>query len=179
MNHIKFSFHKWLLLVGCLFFAVGFFDIEDEPLDESWKDGETFSLPSAPDFDDLQDVDIGGATSNLFFVERGTLRVDLKAGVIRYVLVARSPSGAQSVTFEGIYCNAMERRLYASWHERDRQWVPMKNSSWRKLSGSSLNNPRTGLAMDYLCDGPAPARNEKEALRALEGKRTFIDPRRH
>src|SRR5215207_2503732 len=53
-------------------------------------------------------------------------------GVVRYVVVATSDSGAVNGLYEGIRCSTAETRLYAR-HNPDSGWVPVKDGQWRSL----------------------------------------------
>lgn len=61
------------------------------------------------------------ATSEFrFFVDAATLSVS-DDGIVRYVLVARSPGGVDNVSLEGMRCATSEVRIYAL--GRDGAWV--------------------------------------------------------
>ena len=96
-----------------------------------------------------------------FFVDRTTLSVD-KDGVVRYVLVARSSEGAQSVTYEGLRCQTAENRVFAV-GQPDGTWVSAR-SAWRAIGA-----PRHfALYRDYFCAQSQPIHNAADGVRALE-----------
>lgn len=83
--------------------------------------------------------------------------------IVRYVLVARSPSGAENVTFEGIRCQG-EYRVYAV-GARDGAWGG-RPSEWRPIPRiPSAVQP--ALARQYFCPGRAAIRTSDEGQRAV------------
>jgi hypothetical protein len=89
-------------------------------------------------------------------------------GIVRYVVVATSSSGAVNAFYEGIRCSTAETRLYAR-HNPDRGWVPVKDGLWRSLyetrpSGHSLVIARTGA-----CVGGAPNQSAAQIVKDLGG----------
>ncbi len=151
-------------------------ELRGNPEDETWQEQEQALPTEPPDPTSLIEFVVNSVGTGRFFVDRSQLAVG-KDGVVRYVLVVRSPSGAESATFEGIRCDTRERRLYASWHAKG-GWAPLKNSNWQFMGQSAYNRPRAALAEDYFCDGNAPPRDRKAALIRLEGGAEYTDPRK-
>lgn len=144
--------------------------VEPEP---DWAEAEHV-LPPAPAEASLRSFFVSSASPNRFFVDEASVDVGAD-GVVRYVLVVRTPGGAENVTFEGLRCATGERRIYASGRQ-DGSWVAMKNSAWAPISNNAYNRPRAALAWDILCDGPAAPRDRSEALRRLRGGADYTDP---
>lgn len=142
--------------------------------DPSWQEAE-YALPQAPAEAGLRPFFVSSASPNRFFVDERSVTVGTD-GVVRYVLVVRTPGGAENVTFEGIRCATGERRIYASGRSGG-EWTPMKVSDWQPIGDNSYNRPRAALAYDYFCDGPAAPRNREHAVRRLQGERDPGDPR--
>lgn len=143
--------------------------------DPDWRE-DAYVLPAPPQEGSLRPFFVSEATPNRFLLDVATLAIG-GDGVVRYVLVIRTPGGAESVTFEGIRCNTGERRIYAS-GRKDGSWVAMKNSAWAPIVHNSYNRPRAALAKDVFCDGPAPPRDRGQVLRRLDGIVDFTDPLR-
>lgn len=141
--------------------------------DLDWKEGEV-AMPPPVEESRLRAIYVSAATPNRFFVDQGSLSVG-DDGVVRYVLVVRTPGGAENLTFEGIRCATGERRIYAS-GRKDGGWVAMKRSEWQPIGDNAYNRPRAALAYDYLCDGPAPPRDREHALRLLQSRRDPTQP---
>ncbi|MDR2259748.1 MAG: CNP1-like family protein [Azoarcus sp.] len=144
---------------------------ENGPEAPAWREA-AYTLPPPPNERDLVAFPVAFYPAGRFLLDTGGLAAG-EDGVIRYVLVARSKSGAESVTFEGIRCATAERRFYAS-AGRDGQWRPFKNSAWQPL-GDSGKDPRVVLAYGYFCDGPAPARSREEIIARLRNNRIDLD----
>src|SRR5262249_55843280 len=66
-------------------------------------------MPAAPKRAALLEFEVRGQGAFRYYVDGATLTVDAK-DVVRYTLVARSLSGAENVTFEGINCKTEELR---------------------------------------------------------------------
>ncbi|MCK9259054.1 MAG: CNP1-like family protein [Azoarcus sp.] len=140
----------------------------------NWTEGDVV-MPAAPSEGSLQEFFVSASSPNRFMFDRDTLTVGAD-GVVRYVLVIRTPGGAENVTFEGIRCNTNERRIYASRSNRS-EWVPVKGSEWVPILDNTYNRPRAALAYELFCDGPAPPRSVDEVLRRLKsGYGTMANP---
>ena len=83
--------------------------------------------------------------------------------IVRYVLVSRSPSGTENVTFEGIRC-MKEYRVYAvgrpdgSWGGQPGEWRPIPRHA---------NAVQSALAAEYFCPGRAAIRTSEEGQQAV------------
>lgn len=149
-------------------------EFEEEP-ELAWQEG-AYDLPAAPAEANLRPFFVSAASPNRFMIDAATLTVGAD-GVVRYVLVIRSAGGAENVTFEGIRCDAWERRIYAS-GRKDGAWAALKKSAWGPIVDNSYNRPRAALAKDFFCDGPVPPRNRDEVMRRLAGGAPIGEPSR-
>ena len=120
-------------------------------------------LPAYPVPARLIEFDKSQAGDFRYFVDRTTLSVDPE-GVVRYVLVARSSSGAENVTYEGLRCDTAEHRFYA-FGRADGTWSRSR-SNWRSLQQSQPL--QRVLYADYFCPQKVPIVNAAEGVRALE-----------
>jgi hypothetical protein len=100
-----------------------------------------------------------------FFVDGATLSVG-KDGIVRYVLVARSPDGVQNVSFEGMRCASAQHRVYA-FGRPDGSWSASR-AGWRSLEAPAVQRRHTTLYREYFCPQNEPIRNAAEGVRALE-----------
>ena len=98
-----------------------------------------------------------------YYIDGATLNVDPKKGVISYVLVARSLSGVDNVTFEAINCSD-EYRVYAL-GRADR--TGGRAGAWRPIAESRQPQHRS-LQRDYFCPQSNPIRDADEGRRALQ-----------
>jgi hypothetical protein len=82
--------------------------------------------------------------------------------VVRYVLVARSPSGVENVSYEGLRCAGVEFRRYAfgrpdaTWHASPGPWQPLSRP-WHQV-----------LHRDYFCLQNVPLPSAAEGVQALQ-----------
>ena len=120
-------------------------------------------LPAYPVPARLIEFDQSQAKDFHYLIDPQTLSVD-KDGVVRYVLVARSSSGVENVTYEGLRCDTAEHRFYA-FGRADRTWSRSR-SDWRSLQqGQPLQRV---LYADYFCPQKVPIGNAAEGVRALQ-----------
>lgn len=127
-----------LALAGAAFSA-GAQLIPDIHID--WKENEA---PPPPPLRtrNLVPIDVAG-TSLRFGVDPESISIG-SDGVVRYVVVATSNSGAVNGIYEGLKCNSGEVKVYAR-HNPDSGWVPAGNSEWRDVY--SIPNTRYSLAI--------------------------------
>lgn len=123
------------------------------------------AFPAFPDADSLLPFDAGAASGNRFLIDQKSISVG-QDRIIRYVLVVRSPSGVENVSFEGMRCETLERRLYAT-GRADRTWSRSRNDKWMEISSSTLSLPHMALARLYLCDHGLPIRSAMEGISAI------------
>lgn len=132
--------------------------------DENWREAEV-EFPPPPQEAFLREFFVSSASSNRSYVDESSLEVGSDY-VVRFVLVTRTSGGAENVSFEGIRCTTGERKLYALGRP-DGEWTTPRRSEWQTMRTASVNTPQTALAINYLCDGPAPPRTTEDALRTL------------
>lgn len=103
-------------------------------------------------------------TTNSIFIDHKTLSVD-SDGVVRFTLVVRSSSGAESVSFEGVRCVSGERRVFAYGRKGadGGTWAAARGSTWRQINDSGINRHYYEFWRDVFCDGSMP-----------EGKREIL-----
>ena len=98
--------------------------------EERLKQADEQVVPPPP-FDKarLLELGIAAATEFRYFVDPATVSVGSDR-IVRYVVVARSPSGVENVRFEGIRCPG-EYRIFAvgrpdgSWGGQPSEWRPV------------------------------------------------------
>jgi hypothetical protein len=108
-----------------------------------------------------------------FFVDASSISIG-KDGVVRYVLVARSPEGADNVTFEGMRCQKPELKVYAV--GRDGGWAG-KPGQWRAFEPGRTQPWHLVLYRDFFCPGRAPISSPEKAAAVLRrgGARGMTD----
>jgi hypothetical protein len=128
-----------------------------------WKEAE-YKLPALPKAEDLIEFNVSETTDFRFFIDRQSLSVG-KDGVVRFTMVARSPSGAENVTYEGIRCSEGNYRVYAygrpgaGWSERDSEWRPIEPRRTQRWHNA--------LYREYFCPQRAIIFDAAEGIDAL------------
>jgi hypothetical protein len=104
------------------------------------------------------------ATSEFrFFIDAASLSVG-SDGIVRYVLVARSSTGTESVSFEGMRCATREVRIYAL--GRDGAWVG-RETDWRPIQARGVHAWHNELYREYFCPYREPIASAAKAVQAL------------
>jgi CNP1-like family protein len=119
------------------------------------------ALPAYPQAGALLPFTVSGSSDFRYFVDPASLVV-ARDGVVRYTVVARSGSGADNVSYEGLNCKASEYALYAvgqadrSWRRSFGVWKPIERPRWQKT-----------LAEQYFCPNGVPIASAAEGIDAL------------
>ena len=130
-------------------------------------------LPPYPRTENLAEFQIAGTTSFRFFADLTSVRVDADR-VVRYTVIARSASGIENVSFEGIHCASGEYKVYAYGSTDDQAWILARNPKWQAISSTSNNDLRNSLRRYYLCPKGLPHKNAKDAVAVLKGGRPYF-----
>ena len=118
---------------------------------------QAVTLPPYPPRGELLEFSTGPTSEFRFFIEASSLSV--ADGLVRYVLIARSDSGAQNVSYEGLRCSSGEVRLYALGGDGGWRGTP---GAWR----SPLAWHRE-LRREYFCSVKYPVYSRDDALAAF------------
>jgi hypothetical protein len=121
-------------------------------------------LPAFPRNENLTRFSVSQASDFSFFVDRTSLSVG-KERIVRYVLVARSASGVDNVSYEGMNCREAEYRIYAVGRP-DGTWVTHPGE-WRSLRQGAQRAQNT-LQRELFCPAGIAIENAAEGARALE-----------
>lgn len=131
--------------------------------ERDWREGE-FALPAYPKPADLVALEVGAATDFRFFVDATSLSVG-RDGVVRYTLVARSRSGAENVSFEGIRCKSGSVRAYA-FGQGGARWSA-RGTPWRAIEPGGTQRWHFILWREYFCPHAIAIRDAAEGVDAL------------
>jgi hypothetical protein len=126
--------------------------------------------PPAYDMNRLIDVDTPIGSSVKIGIDPKTITINLKSGVVRYVVVARGPEAVNAM-YEGIHCSTGEFRVYAR-QLRGQPWHQAEDSTWRSMSnqtGALVRHPAQ-LAEDGICSDTTITSTAEEMARRLESK---------
>ena len=132
------------------------------PPDPDWR--EVAPAPPALRTEGLIRIDM--PQSNLRFgVDPASVSLG-SDGVVRYVVVASSNTGAVNAFYEGIRCSTAEVRLYAR-HNPDSGWVLLSDGEWRSLHQTLPSRHSLILARTGICAGGAPNQSTTQIVRDL------------
>lgn len=130
-----------------------------------WKE-QGVELPAYPDGGHFVAVPLQLAGSNLeMFVDEPSLSIG-DDGVVRYVLMLRSPTGTENLFYEGIRCSSQEWRSYA-YGSSAGKWQALGETPWRVIGGLGTDRYRLELYQYYLCDPKVGPRLRKEMFRRM------------
>jgi hypothetical protein len=138
-------------------------DWEQEQERRDRKDSEV-KLPAYPKADGPIEFFVSGATSFRFFVDPASLSVEPDA-VVRYTLVARSPSGVSNVSYEGIRCGKDPQYTVIALGN-DGRWAA-RESEWRPIEFMSIQRWHNELFRRYFCPNGAAISTAAEGVDAL------------
>ena len=127
-------------------------------------------MPAPPAFDTRKLLTFEVAGSSLVFgVDPATLRIS-DDGIVRYVMVASSASGARNVFYEGLRCATGEYKTYAR-YTSEGTWNKVSNVEWRSVFGNMPSKHALQFARAGACNNAAPASSVGEIVRQLKGSR--------
>lgn len=119
---------------------------QDEEVKKAFVESEV-KLPNAPQEKDLLLFHI--SDTQRFFLDTQSLSLATD-GSFRYTLVAKSNAGATSISYEGLRCDTLEKRLFA-FGRKDGSWSESRNKDWGLISNSDSNRQQSILASDFVC----------------------------
>ncbi len=141
-------------------------DWEREQEERSFQEGPVV-LPPYPKAADLVEFTVSSANTFRFFIDGANLAPG-KDGVVRYTLVARSNSGAESVSFEGMRCKNGTYKVYAHGRSQDGSWVPNRMAEWVEVQPKRVNRQHQALRREYFCPQSLAISDRAEGIDALK-----------
>jgi len=162
-----------LLLTSALLAVCAQATGQTAPASSDWQE---LDVPPAPAFSDkgLLPLDMPASAALKFGVDPTTLVIS-KDGVVRYVVVATSSSGARNVMYEGIRCVTGEVKTYARQNSSG-QWVSVAEPSWRPLHGGAAAAHALALARQGACSSRSATADSVAAI-IKKLRQTSPDPR--
>lgn len=113
---------------------------------------------------------LGNTASLRYAIDPQTLAVG-EDGVVRYVFIARSSSGAVNALYEGVRCQTAEVKVYARWDPDARQWRSNAAAPWQAMDFRGATRRALQMARGGLCDGKVANRSTALMLDALRNGR--------
>ena len=135
--------------------------------DPDWKES---APPPPPKFDTsrLIGFDVNVNSSMRWGVDPASLAIT-PDGIVRYVVVAQSPSGVMNAMYEGIRCATGEYKTYARFN-RDSGWSAVGAPNWKSMAEIQPSRHALALAKQGVCTGSAPAASTGDMVRRLKGQ---------
>jgi hypothetical protein len=120
----------------------------------------------------LLPFDVRKSSTLTYGIDPNTLTVG-EDGVVRYVMVARSSSGALNVLYQGIRCATAETKTYGRLSDKG-NWNASPDTAWQELSFRGSTRPAMILARQGVCEGRAVTGSAQKILATLKSDRTQI-----
>jgi len=135
-----------------------------------WAQTASAELPVAPpltfDLAQAEPFEVGGQNRLQYAVIPDTLSIEAD-GIVRYVMVVTSGSGAQNVVFDALRCTSDESKTLARWSPSQKQWIANERSAWSDVN--DLKNRATLVsARGVLCLNRLNLGSRDEMLRELQ-----------
>jgi hypothetical protein len=141
-------------------------DIGGVPEEKEFKEVES-DFPAYPPDSGLLEFYPRQKSQNRFYVDPNALSIGPDR-VIRYSLIVKSPSGALTISYEGLRCKTSEYKQYG-FSVTNGEWTKARNTEWRNVP-KTASDFRFALYKDYFCDLEAIAgRNERDLIANLAG----------
>ena len=131
-----------------------------------WKESDV-PPPPAYDMSKLLNFEVTRSSPLVYGVDPASFSISKTDGIVRYVVVATSPSGAKNVFYEGLRCSTGEVRTYAR-EIPDGTWVPVTNSDWKSVYDVSLPRHSLRFAKVAACESAAPVSDVRELVKKLK-----------
>jgi hypothetical protein len=131
--------------------------------DADWKETEA-PRPPTPRIDALIPIEVPGATLR-YGIDPASVSLGTD-GIVRYVVVATSGTGAMNASYEGIRCNTGDFRVYARFNP-DGGWAPSGEAEWRPLHEGRPFRHSLTVARNGACMGRSANRSLAQILRDL------------
>jgi CNP1-like family len=160
----------FLLAMATIAHAQSSLEEDFDSSSKSWQE-IALQLPAAPLAENLLPFYVSAIATQSFAIDAKSLTVGTD-GVIRYTLMARSESGVQNISYEGVRCESWEKKLYAFWHQTG-NWSRSRRDRWEQVERNIANRPQAALIKDYMCEGKTIAGNAEQILERIRMKKAL------
>lgn len=138
---------------------------------KNFKEEESI-LPPLPQDANLIPFSVNGTGNLTFAVDSKSVSVG-KDNVVRFTVVISSTTGARNVNFEGLRCDAFERKIYATLPIGAKEWEVNRGDmrdSWMRMQTGARNAYAATLATDFFCEGRTVAGTPDAMIRDLKDR---------
>ena len=145
-------------------FSQSQFEEDFDDTGKTWQE-VALQLPATPSAENLIPFYVSPTATQTFALDEKSLSIG-KDGVIRFTLVASSPSGAKNISYEGIRCETFEKKSYA-FARADGTWARSRRDQWEPIVRNAANRQHGTLATDFLCESKTIAGSRDTILQRL------------
>jgi len=136
---------------------------------------ESTELPAFPEKEKMLQITFDRPNPRFkFFIDPETLSVG-DDGVVRYVLMLRSPSGSENIMYEGIRCSKQDYKTIAFGTAKGK-FRHLSRPRWKEITETSNNWFRRDLWQFYFClaDERLKVINRDNILRRIQNPNTIL-----
>ena len=133
-------------------------------------------LPEYPDDNNLRQLNIRDSRS-IFYVDISSITSSIKDNIPRMVIVAISPSGARTVTYEGFDCGKRRYMAYG-YAGPEGPLRPFKDPVWKRIIDQDIGRYRRTLVDSYLCTSFGYAASRDKILSRMKNLKPYTQPNR-
>jgi hypothetical protein len=166
----KISIVLTMLAVSIAAHAQSRFEEDFNDAEKPWQE-ISIQLPAFPVEKNLIPFYVSPTTTLKFAIDSQALTIG-SDGVVRYILVSKSASGAENISYEGIRCGTSEVKLYALGH-KDGTWARSRRDKWQPIVEQTTNRQHAALKYDYFCSDKIIAGSVEEILDRMRSRRPF------
>lgn len=136
--------------------------------DPDWQETEVPAPPilNVADLTRLVPFEVSANSELRWAVDPVSIKIT-SDGLVRYVVVARSPSGLINALYETINCNKAEFKTYARYNANG-GWATVENPQWRSMYDKLPSKHALMLAKQGACVGKSAAQSATEMVQALK-----------
>jgi hypothetical protein len=146
------------------------FEEEFDDADKPWQE-IAVQLPSVPQAANLLPFYVSPTATQSFAIDAKSVSVGAD-GVIRYTLIATSNAGAKNISYEGIRCATLEKKIYAI-GQQDGSWARSRRDQWERIHGYADNRPHIVLVRNYFCDVGTVAGSAEDMVERIRYQRSI------
>ena len=122
----------------------------DDADNDALKAESPVVLPVPAQKNNLLSFYVSPTTTLEFAIDAKSVSVT-EEGIVRFVLIVTSQSGASNISYEGIRCSTGERKLYAV-GQTNGSWTTARRDVWETIIDRGINRQHAALAKDYFCE---------------------------
>lgn len=133
-------------------------------------DWQEIEAPPPPAFDvaRLVPFDVSAGSALRYGVDLATISIG-SDGIVRYVMVAQSSTGALNAFYEGIKCNTGEFKTYGRYDPAN-GWKRVDSPQWKSLWVTQVSKHTLRFARQGGCNGNAPPSTVEQIARDLKNQ---------